>query len=354
MLVYKKKIQTEEISTKVQVNTSLPLSIRNMLMKEIIENINIETPIVDKISSTIKDRIEVFPLSKEEEFSRVMGVDAGSQYIPLASRQYAVISALAFSLPRGEKYFQSPESLSQARGFLENGFQEKVNTLREAKLFETAYQSIHAQSDIQLILIDGPLAFSNNWCRKSDYKDLQRLINAVKRLITKCMENDIIIASIVKRPSARYLVNYLDLQKETDLSDSFLMLQILEYGERTEIFSPRIALMKAAKSSPMMDAIETSIYSTYARLSKEWSIPPVRIDIPDYALSSLDEVVNYCFSTSCWKGIPLAILKADEEVKVSKRFIGDVYSEIVSKVGRCNLDVSHLAPNWGEGRWMGA
>jgi hypothetical protein len=353
VLISEKLHGTELLFTEA-VNTSLPLSIRNMMLEEITTKIALETPIVDKVSSTIKERIEVFPLEKGETFSSVIGVDAGSQIIPLASRQYAVISALAFSLPFGEKYFQSPESVSQPGGFSKNGFLEKVNTLREAKLFETAYQIIRNKCGIELILIDGPLAFSNNWQGMKDNKSRQRLITAIKGFLNLCMENDIIVASIVKRPSARYLINYLGMQKETDLSDSFLMLQILQYGERTDIFNPRTATMNVSKSSLMMDVIGTPVLSTYARLSREWYIPPVRIDIPHFALSSIDDVVNYCFSTSHWKGIPLAILKADEEVKVSKKFIGGVYREIVSKVGRCNLSVSHLAPYWGEERWMGA
>ena len=55
-----------------------------------------------------------------------------------------------------------------------------------------------------------------------------------------------------------------------------------------------------------------------------------------------------------WKGIPMPIVRADEEVKISRRFIGEVYRDIVCRVGRTTGELSHLAPYWGEGQWMGA
>ena len=103
-----------------------------------------------------------------------------------------------------------------------------------------------------------------------------------------------------------------------------------------------------------MDAIGHPVYSFYIRLSREWSIPPVRIDLPAYCLGSLDDVADYCYGSSVWRGIPLPIVRADEEVKISKRFIGEVYRDIVGRVGRNTGELSHLAPYWGEGEWMGA
>jgi translation elongation factor EF-G len=47
-------------------------------------------------------------------------------------------------------------------------------------------------------------------------------------------------------------------------------------------------------------------------------------------------------------------VRADEEVRISRRFMGEVYRDIVSRVGRLSGEISHLAPYWGEGRWMGA
>jgi len=103
-----------------------------------------------------------------------------------------------------------------------------------------------------------------------------------------------------------------------------------------------------------MDAVHCPVYSFYGRFSSDWLIPPVRIDLPAFSLGHLEEVADYCYGTSFWRGIPLAIVRADEEVRISKRFMGEIYSEIVSCVGRRNGEVSHLAPYWGEGVWMGA
>jgi hypothetical protein len=50
----------------------------------------------------------------------------------------------------------------------------------------------------------------------------------------------------------------------------------------------------------------------------------------------------------------MPIVRADEEVKISRRFIGEVYRDIVGRVGRTTGELSHLAPYWGEGQWMGA
>jgi hypothetical protein len=283
----------------------------------------------------------------------VSGVDAGSQIIPLASRKYAVISALVYSLPEGKQFFLKPESMSQTYSHSENSFRGQVNIRREAKLYETAYKFLDSNQETELLLLDGPLIFSSWWKIICTEKDKQRFINAANRLLKKCRHNGIKIAGVVKRPSARYLVHYLGYEQKTDLPDSFLLHQTLKPGERTDIFSPGTS-PRISNDFSIMDTIETVIYSFYCRLSKDWAIPPIRIDVPVFNLSCLDEIADYCYSTSIWNGIPLPIIKADEAAKVSKRFIGDVYSEILCKVGGKNTEnLTHLAPYWGEGYWMG-
>jgi hypothetical protein len=253
----------------------------------------------------------------------------------------------------GSRFFLEPESLCFPYKFNINGFGSIINTQREAKLFETAACFIESDSTTKLLLIDGPLAFSNWWSKSGREIDRKRLIDSVKSLLDYCYDRNVIIAGVVKRPSARYLIYNLGLQKKTELSDSFLLLHALKPGERTDIFSPKFAIQKAIKSTPVMDAIGYPIYSFYIRLSSEWSIPPVRIDLPAFCLGHMEEVADYCYGSSIPSGIPMPIVRADEEVKISKKFIGEIYKDIIGRVGRISGNLSHLAPYWGDGTWMG-
>jgi len=354
MLAVKEKIIQEQITKPPAQANNLSLSLRNLILSEITENVFNETPKINKIVETIRKELEITPLKKVEEYVQVLGVDAGSQVIPLASMQYAVMGAIAYGFPYGRRFFLQPESLSQPYGDSMSHFRSLVDIRREAMLYETACGYIEHYPDVEVVFIDGPLAFSNWWAKVGEESDRQRLIDAVNRLLRMCHKQDIVVAGVVKRPTARHLVHFLGLERETEYTDSFIMLHALEAGERTEVFSPKTGLRMATRSSPIMDAIDAPIYSSYLRISKEWQTPPIRLDLPAYCLDELDEVANYCYATSYWNGLPLPIVKADEEVKVSKRFIADVYSEVLSRVGRVSGEISQLAPFWGEGNWMGA
>jgi len=353
VLAYKEKSQLEA-AVETRAPTNLSLSLRNLLLTEITGDVLEEGPHVRELAARIRAEDTFYTLRKREAYRRVTGVDAGSQIIPLASRRYAVIGAMAYSLHDGVRFFLEPESLSQPYRHSRDRFPSTVNLRREAKLYETATRYLEEHDAPELLLIDGPLAFSNMWGMAGREEDRRRLVEAMKGLLGMCRRRGIVAAGVVKRPSARYLIHCLGLQDETDLSDSFLMLHALEPGQRTDIFSPRTAMRLASGGSGFMDAVEEPIYSFYARLTGEWSIPPIRIDLPAYCLSEIDDVADYCYSTSLFNGVPLAIVKADEGVKVTRRFISDVYSEIVTRVGREVGEVRQLAPYWGEGEWMGA
>jgi hypothetical protein len=345
-------VKEKKITREKETLENLGLSLRRMILDEITESVFSQTPKVNELTTRIRREMFITSLTKREKYVNVIGVDAGSQIIPLASMQYAVIGALAYAMPNGKRFFLNPESLSKPYSAQFN-FKSLVDIRREARLYETAYRYLENSVDAELVLLDGPLAYSNWWQRAGEEADRQRLIIAVNRLLRWCREKKITIAGIVKRPSARYLIHFLGLDRETDLTDSFLMLHTLEPGEMTEIFSPRMGLQMATRTSPLMDAVESPIYSSYVRLSKEWQIPPIRIDVPDYCLEQLDSVADYCYSTSYWNGIPYPIVKADEEVKVTKRFISDVYNEVLGRISRINGEITQVAPFWGESGWMG-
>ena len=110
MLAVKEKIIARE-KTIPALPENLSLSLRNLILDEITENVFEQTPKVNQLAARIRDEIIITPLSKREDYVHVIGVDAGSQIIPLASRQYAVIGALAYALPDGKRFFLTPESL---------------------------------------------------------------------------------------------------------------------------------------------------------------------------------------------------------------------------------------------------
>jgi hypothetical protein len=343
-----------ENSGEVPPHPNLLFAIRRLMLEEVPRDVERKMPKVMELATRLRKELPLFRMKKREAFKFVTGVDAGSQILMLASKHYAIISALTYSLPSGSCFFHNPESLSYPLSFPGARFRGIVSVRREARLYETACSFLEGNPGVDLLLIDGPLAFSNLWGITGREQDRQRLINGVNRFLELCMDKDVVVAGIVKRPSARYLVYYMGLNEETELSDSFLLLQALRSGERTDIFSPRTALRCVSRASTFMDAIHCPIYSFYGRFSNDWSIPPVRIDLPVFSLGSLDDIADYCYGTSFWMGIPHALVRADEEVRISKKFMSEVYMEIVSRIGRKTGKVSLLAPYWGEGVWMGA
>jgi hypothetical protein len=353
MQTFQKRSAEDGESLDLSTNSNLFFSIRNLLMEAVTGDVEEESAVVREIAARLRKELLLKEMKKREPFTEVAGVDAGSQVLPLASRRYAVISALVYSLPSGSRFFLPPESLSSSYAEAGERFNGVVNVRREAKLYETARSFIGEGHDVELLLVDGPLAFSNWWSIAGFEPDRRRLVDSVSGLLDDCRDAGVAVAGVVKRPSARYLVYTMGLQGLTDLPDSFLMLHTLRTGERTDIFSPRSAMRSAVSASPFMDAIGHPVYSFYGRFSGEWSIPPARIDLPDFSLGRLDDVADYCYGSSFWCGIPLPIVRADEEVRISKRFIGEIYGDILSRVGRGNGEVSHLAPYWGEGAWLG-
>ena len=350
MLTYKKVLGEMNPSPSVP---SLYQSLRELLMNEVCEDIVTTSPVIEKLTLRIREQVPIYEMKKQESFIHVSGVDAGSQILSLASRRYAVLSALVYSLPSGQTFFEAPETLSFPYTSSGAKYLGVVNIKRETKLYETALSFIEADKGVELLLLDGPLAFSNWWSMSGSKEDRQRLIESINNVVEKCQDENIILAGIVKRPSARYLMYILDLQRETDLPDSYLLHHTLLPGERTEIFSPRAAVRKTVRDAPFMDGINCPIYSFYCRPSKEWSITPVRVDLPAFSLDYIDEIADYCFSSSYWSGIPLPILRADEEVKITKRFIREVYGDLVCKVGRESGELGYLVPYWGERGWIG-
>ncbi|UCE43680.1 MAG: DNA double-strand break repair nuclease NurA [Candidatus Bathyarchaeota archaeon] len=341
MLGHRTQVKNEAISLisnlRNQCAATYPrlcLALRNRIIDEVSKDAYEDFTRLPEIVSEVKKQLNFCPVDLRIVYERVAGADAGSQRVPLASRWFAAITALVYQMPNSHRYFTSPETIKLPYSFSSERFHEIVSVRRETKLFETAASFLANDDGVNLMLIDGPLAFSNWWVRKGEERDRLALIFSMNLLLSLCAERGVAVAGIVKRATARYLIRYLGLQERTYLPDAFILLQALESGERTAIFSPRSDLRRTAKITPFMDLIDFPIHSFYIRTSSNPLLPPIRIDIPEFMLNQVDELAGYCRATAVRDGIPLAIVKADEEVRVTKRFVNEVYSELIPRLER--------------------
>lgn len=335
------------LKTRATTYPRLCLALRNLILNEVSKDAQKDLLRLPQVVSAIKEKLALFPVEHKITYDKVAGVDAGSQRVPLASRWFALIAALVYRLPNAERYFTNPEAIKLPYSFSGEKFHEIVSLRREAKLFETSASFLMNRGPVDLILIDGPLAFGNWWVNKGEKQDRTALISSINLLLNLCVEKGVAIAGVVKRATARYLINYLGLRQTTSLSDAFILLQILKPGERTDIFSPREALKRTVRAAPFMDRIDHPIFSFYMRSSSSHLSPPIRIDIPEFMLDSVDALAGYCYSTAVRDGIPLPIVKADEEVRVTKRFVSEIYSELIPRLEKRFGVSSILAREWG-------
>ena len=310
----------------------LCLALRNLIIEEVSKDAHEDFMRLPQIVSEVKRQLNFYPVDRRVVYDRVAGADAGSQRVPIASRWFAVITALIYQLPNARRYFTSPEAIKLPYGFSGERFHEVVSVRRETKLFETSASFLMENDGVDLMLIDGPLAFSNWWARKGEDQDRLALISSISLLLNLCADRGVAVAGVVKRATARYLIRYLGLQEKTSLPDAFVLLQTMKPGERTAIFSPRSALRRTVRAAPFMDLIDCPIYSFYMRTSSNHLLPPIRIDVPEFMLNHVDELAGYCYSTAVRDGIPLPIVKADEEVRVTKKFVNEVYSELIPRL----------------------
>ncbi len=326
----------------------LCLALRNLILDEVSKDVQDDLLKLPQVVSEIKRRLNIHPVKRRTGYQRVAGVDAGSQRVPLASRWFAVISALVYQLPDAERYFTNPEAVRLPYSYSNERFHGVVSLRREAKLFETAASFLKNRGTVDLVLVDGPLVFGNWWAGMGEARDRAALVSSINLLLRLCAEEGVAVAGIVKRATARYLIHHLGLRRITPLSDAFVLLQAMRPGERTEVFSPREAMRRAVRATPFMDRVDQPIYSFYMRSSPFLLSPPIRVDLPEFMVDSVDALAGYCYATAVGDGIPLPIVKADEEARVTKVFVDEVYSELIPRLENRFEASSLAAAVWGE------
>lgn len=310
------------------------LLVREIVLNKLLDEAEHDRESSRKVVEEVWRRGNFSTIAKGTKFSRVAGADASSYSFPLSSRFLAVVSAVIYRLPSARRFFIPPIVFEIPHLISDEKFGEILCLRREAFMYQTASEFLKRHGgDVELILVDGPLVFSGWYSGIGEERDRRKLSSNVNELLNLCEEGGIAIAGVVKRPTARYYLKCLGLEEETSLSDSAILVHILKRGGRTELFSP---------ASPFMDRIDFLIDSFYARLSNIEIVSPVRIDIPKFSRSHVDDIAGYCYRTAFSFGLPLLIIKADEEARLTVDFMREIYGEALCRLKR----------EFGDGSWL--
>ena len=116
MLTYREKMDVGTDLLTHHAHPNLYLSMRNLLLEEVTSQVEGDLSAVKKLAKEIREEISIHSATKRDPFGEVAGVDAGSHMLPLASRRFAVISALGAIGPQAADATSELESASSAGG----------------------------------------------------------------------------------------------------------------------------------------------------------------------------------------------------------------------------------------------
>lgn len=272
--------------------------------------------------------VRITPSNKEW---RVAAVDGGSSILSFADIDVAFIAALAV-IDDGEVFRRrliQPKLLTQGYGEPEGDFADRVDVERETMMLELAQRVIREES-LDLLVVDGPLI--------PRPKYVGEYVLQLKTLLSLASETKVI--GFVKRPQSRYL-------SKLSLTDRALLSTCLEKFSASP-WPPSTATV-------FEDVTDTTVRYTYLRLLEEPEAGVFRIDMhPSISDTTAYEILSYlAYTSDPQKGPPSILMKADEEVKVSRRLVAELYRSCFTTVAS-KAEPRLWAPlilRWGERVW---
>jgi len=301
----------EELREFEEVKTypELVKRIRDELEKKLSEKASEFCKSLSKIMDSIQGRV----VGDRWRFDKIAAADAGSSTITLGDTMIAILAALYVRLDGlgFERGLANPLILEQKLDEDEEEFMATVDNMRETMLMRIAEKTV---DDVDLLIIDGPLIPIPRF--KGEY------LEAVRRLVKRCEKKNVALAGFVKRPQQRFISKELDFGSK--FRDSTILSAVLSAGE--------------CYPWPPKDHYESRVKLTfrytYLKTISDRRILPFRIDFPSYVSDEMAETILSYFLSTCDpnRGVPAMVMMADEEVKLSKRLIRDLYAEVLESL----------------------
>ncbi len=292
--------------------------------------------------------LEARPWSGEEP--SVGSADGGSAIYPLVSASFGVFLAVGILIPGDGRVRRTavrrgviPEDPDRAAGFTEDEVDAVLRPAREAAVMSAAEEVVRGAlgGKPDLLILDGPLIPpASLWLKirgVSHAADARSALNsyleARRGLVDAAREEGVSLVGFVKRPQSRYLRVVLGL--EDGLTDAALSIPWLRDAGLASPWPPATlgrreldAILGDGEVRGSVEPGEVSI--TMVRTSR--SRPPYRLDLGPLSgrFSDPAALVSYLSSRSNALGIPLAVAKADESIKVGRRIADDAYRGAVA------------------------
>jgi len=257
---------------------------------------------------------------------RVGVVDGGSSILSFADRSIGFVTALAV-VDEGKDYSRRvfpPKLLHQDYGESDGEFSDRVDVERETMVLELAQNLV---SELEFLILDGPLIPRPKYVGEYIYQ--------LKTFLRKCEEENLLVVGFVKRPQSRYLSK-------------------IEFTDRA-LLSTYLSRFEACPWPPDKHDPESRVRYTYIKLLDEPEPGVFRIDVPDYLDDGrvLEALSYIAYSSDPIYGPPAILMKADEEVKVSRKLIAELYRTCSYRVmSRIEPKLwGSLSVRWGERVW---
>ncbi len=265
---------------------------------------------------------------------RIAVVDGGSNIISLNAGFLGIVASLGI-IVEGDRVVRrvvaEPEivpSNPEELGLYETLDQivSVLDKIREAKVFETATKLLNWNPE--LLIIDGPLIPYGALAKvatelRIEKAALKRYRGAVIRLHRESLKTKTSVIGFVKRPRSKYLREILGFK---DIYDHVVLSATLREGEYYP--NPPMEVPASPEWFHELDIVklvrEVKPKFTFIRMNK--SLPPFRVDF-GHLTRGYAEILNYLYSTRTRDGIPYVIMKADEEVKITRKLIRELYED---------------------------
>ncbi len=330
------------------IASEVALSVKEEIQKyilKIIDGIVCERPLYKVKEAFTKIKLDVTDLPN----SVVPGSsDGGSAIFNLRSSCFGVCVSCSILVDRDNKIHRSealvskiPEDPLSSFNITREDVEAMLAPLREALVVMSALKMLKDGIDSvkpDILIVDGPLIPpARIWLKKRRERigDPVRLyLEYRRRMLDYAEKIGVTVVGFVKRPKSHYISQIYGLKSYPDVALS--TLAGLGWGESYPW--PPIELGGVELSSIIHDdtarksIVPGRLSFTFLKTSRGKA--PYRVDISRVfpPFTGVKQVLSYILSLSDLDGIPFPVVKADETVKITKRFARDTYRSTINHV----------------------